>query len=167
MKINQLFILILVFTMFSFVKSVDASSYTPTDNLFDSTQSDNLIRMANSQIPNFTSLNYVVFQVDDNYYLVAGKDVDISNNAINFSNSTIISATRNNTGYYGYYDYSTYQESSTSVTLNFMIISNIDTDKSVSSELFNDFQFKMNIVNIGIFILGLCFAMFVTKERRF
>ena len=142
MKLNQWFILIFVFTMFSFVKSVDAASYTPTDNLFDSTQSDNLIRMANSQIPNFTSLNYVVFQVDDNYYLVAGKDVDISNNAINFSNSTIISATRNNSGYYGYYDYSTYQESFTSVNLNFMIISNIDTDKSVSSELFNDFQFK-------------------------
>ena len=103
MKLNQLFILILIFVMFSFVKPVNAASYTPTDNLFDSSQADNLVQMANSQIPNFTSLNYAIFQVDDNYYLVAGKDVSVNSNSVVFTNSTVISAIRNDSSYYGRY----------------------------------------------------------------
>ena len=167
MKLNQLFILILIFVMFSFVKPVNAASYTPTDNLFDSSQADNLVQMANSQIPNFTSLNYAIFQVDDNYYLVAGKDVSVNSNSVVFTNSTVISAIRNDSSYYGRYTYNTSNETSTTVFLGYVIQSNVDTDKSVTSALFNDFQFKMNMVNIGIFILGLCFAIFVTKERRY
>lgn len=168
MKLNQWFILILVFTMFSFVKSVDAATYSPTDNLFDSTQADYLVQMANSQIENFTSLKYAIFQVNDNYYLVAGKDVSVNSNSIVFTDSTIISAIRNTSGgYYGYYTYNTSTEVSTTVSLNYILISNIDTDKSVTSSLFEDFKFKMNMVNIGIFVLGLCFAIFVTKERRY
>ena len=167
MKLNQWFILILVFIMFSFVKSVDAASYTPTDNLFDNTQADYLVQMANSQIENFTSLKYAIFQVDDNYYLVAGKDVSVNSNYILFTESTVISAIRNDSSYYGRYTYNTSNEASTTVYLNYIMQSNIDTSKSVTSFLFNDFQFKMNIVNIGIFILGLCFAIFVTKERRY
>ena len=168
MKLNQWFILILVFTMFSFVKSVDAAVYSPTDNLFNSTQSDYLVQMANSQIDNFTSLNYAIFQVNDNYYLVASKDVSVNSNSVVFTNSTVISAIRNTSGgYYGYYTYNTLSEASTTVNLGYVIQSNVDTNKSVTSSLFNDFQFKMNIVNIGIFILGLCFAIFITKERRY
>lgn len=168
MKLNQWFILILIFVMFSFVKPVNAASYSPTDNLFDSTQADYLVQMANSQIPNFTSLKYAIFQVDDNYYLVAGKDVSVNSNSVVFTNSTVISAIRNTSGgYYGYFTYNTSIEASTTVFLGYVIQSNVDTDKSVTSPLFNDFQFKMNMVNIGIFILGLCFAIFVTKERRY
>lgn len=167
MKINQWFILILVFIMFSFVKSVDAASYSPTDNLFDSSQADYLVQMANSQIENFTSLKYAIFQVNDDYYLVAGKDVSVNSNSIVFTNSTVISAIRNDSSYYGRYTYNTSTEVSTTVSLNYILISNIDTDKSVTSSLFEDFKFKMNMVNIGIFVLGLCFAIFVTKERRY
>ena len=167
MDIRNYFILILIFVMFSFVKPVNAASYTPTDNLFDSSQADNLVQMANSQIPNFTSLNYAIFQVDDNYYLVAGKDVSVNSNSVVFTNSTVISAIRNDSSYYGRYTYNTSNEASTTVYLGYVILSNVDTDKSVTSALFNDFQFKMNMVNIGIFILGLCFAIFVTKERRY
>lgn len=167
MKINQWFILILVFIMFSFVKSVDAASYSPTDNLFDSSQADYLVQMSNSQIENFTSLKYAIFQVNDDYYLVAGKDVSVNSNSIVFTNSTVISAIRNDSSYYGRYTYNTSTEVSTTVSLNYILISNIDTDKSVTSSLFEDFKFKMNMVNIGIFVLGLCFAIFVTKERRY
>lgn len=158
---------IFVFSMFLGILGVSATTYTPTDDLFDSTQSDYLIRMANSQIDNFTNLNYIIFQVDDNYYLVAGKDIQINSGNVIFTNSIVISAIRNSSSYYGYYSYNTFEESTTTVNFSKFFISNIDTDKSVSSELFNDFQFKMNMVNIGIFVLGLCFAIFVTKERRY
>ena len=167
MKINQWFILILLICMFSFVKPVNATTYSPTDNLFDSTHADYLIQMANSQIDNFTSLKYAVFQVDDNYYLVTGKDVEITNNSIVFTNSIVISAVRYDSSYYGRYTYNTSNETSTTVFLGYVIQSNVETEKSVTSTLFNDFQYKMNVVNIGIFVLALCFAMFVTKERRY
>lgn len=158
---------IFVFSMFLGILGVSATTYTPTDNLFDSSQADNLVQMANSQIPNFTSLNYAIFQVDDNYYLVAGKDVSVNSNSVVFTNSTVISAIRNESSYYGRYTYNTSNESSTTIYLGYIIQSNVDTDKSVTSSLFNDFQYKMNMVNIGIFVLGLCFAIFVTKERRY
>lgn len=158
---------IFVFSMFLGILGVSATTYTPTDDLFDSTQSDYLIRMANSQIDNFTNLNYIIFQVEDNYYLVAGNDIQINSGNVTFTNSIVISAIRNSSSYYGYYSYNTSEESTTTVNFSKFFISNIDTDKSISSELFNDFQFKMNMVNIGIFVLGLCFAIFVTKERRY
>ena len=158
---------IFVFSMFLGILGVSATTYTPTDDLFDSTQSDYLIRMANSQIDNFTNFNYIIFQVEDNYYLVAGKDIQINSGNVTFTNSIVISAIRNSSSYYGYYSYNISEESTTTVNFSKFFISNIDTDKSISSELFNDFQFKMNMVNIGIFVLGLCFAIFVTKERRY
>lgn len=158
---------IFVFSMFLGILGVSATTYTPTDDLFDSTQSDYLIRMANSQIDNFTNLNYIIFQVEDNYYLVAGKDIQINSGNVTFTNSIVISAIRNSSSYYGYYSYNISEETTTTVNFSKFFISNIDTDKSISSELFNDFQFKMNMINIGIFILGLCFAIFVTKERRY
>ena len=158
---------IFVFSMFLGILGVSATTYTPTDDLFDSTQSDYLIRMANSQIDNFTNLNYIIFQVEDNYYLVAGKDIQINSGNVTFNNSIVISAIRNSSSYYGYYSYNISEETTTTVNFSKFFISNIDTDKSISSELFNDFQFKMNMINIGIFILGLCFAIFVTKERRY
>ena len=159
--------LIFVFSMFLATLGVNAATYTPTDNLFENTQSNYLIQMANSQIDNFTNLKFVIFQSNDNYYLVASKDIEVNSNSIIFTNSSIISAIRNSSSYYGYYSYNVFEESSTIINLNYILISNIDTDKSVSSELFNDLQFKSNIVNLGIFILGLCFAIFLTKERRF
>lgn len=158
---------IFVFSMFLGILGVSATTYTPTDDLFDSTQSNYLIRMANSQIDNFTNLNYIIFQVEDNYYLVAGNDIQINSGNVTFTNSIVISAIRNSSSYYGYYSYNTSEESTTTVNFSKFFISNIDTDKSISSELFNDFQFKMNMINIGIFVLGLCFAIFVTKERRY
>lgn len=161
------FALFFIFTMFLATFGVSASTYTPTDNLFDSSQANNLISMAYNQIDNFTSLDYVVFQVDNNYYLVAGKDAIVNNNTINFNQSTVISAVRTQSSYYGNYVYSTFNENSTSVNLNTIVISNIKEDHTVTSELFEDYRFQVDIRNVSIFILGLCFAIFLTKERRY
>lgn len=159
--------LFFVFTMFLATFRVSASTYTPTDNLFENTQSNYLISMAYNQIDNFTSLDYVVFQLDNNYYLVAGKEGIVNNNSINFNQSTVISAIRNQSSYYGNYVYSIGQENSTTVNLNSIVISNIKVDNTVTSQLFEDYRFKIDIRNIGIFILGLCFAIFLIKERRY
>lgn len=161
------YVLIFVFSMFLATLGVNAATYTPTDNLFESTQSNYLIQMANSQIDNFTNLDYVIFQVDNNYYLVAGKEGIVNNNTINFNQSTIISAIRNSSSYYNYYNYNIFEENSTTINLDYVVLSNVDSNKSVSSSLFEEYRFRVDLVNIGIFILGLCFAIFVTKERRF
>ena len=159
--------LIFIFTMFLATLGVSASTYTPTDNLFENTQSNYLISMAYNQIDNFTSLDYVVFQVDNNYYLVAGKDAIVNNNTINFNQSTVISAIRTQSSYYGNYVYSTSTENSTTVNLTTVVISNIKEYHTVTSELFEDYRFQVDIRNVSIFILGLCFAIFLTKERRY
>lgn len=161
------YVLIFIFTMFLATLGVSASTYTPTDNLFENTQSNYLISMAYNQIDNFTSLDYVVFQVDNNYYLVSGKNAIVNNNTINFNQSIIISAVRTQSSYYGNYVYSTFIENSTTVNLTTVVISNIKEDHTVTSELFEDYRFQVDIRNVSIFILGLCFAIFLTKERRY
>ncbi len=167
MKINFIILILVGVICFANVNEVNASTFTSTDNLFSSSQASYLLDMAINQIDNFHTKKYVIVQVDNNYYLVSGSDVTINSNSITFTDSTIISAIRNSSGYQGYYTYNITNESSTTVNLSFIGISNIDTTNTVASTEFNDFQFKMNLVNIGIFILGLCFAIFVTKERRY
>ena len=162
------YFIFLVLGVFILNEKVYAGTYTPTDNLFSSTQSDYLLDMANSQIDNFYSKKFVIFQIDNNYYLVAGTDYTFTETSITFSDSTIISAIRDNDGgYYSYYDYSIYTESSTTINLNYVVISNIQTSNTVSSDKFSDIEFRKNMINIGIFVLGLCFAIFITKERRY
>lgn len=151
-----------------FVENVSAASYMPSENLFENTQSNYLFYFANSQIDNFTSKKYVAFKIDNNYYLVSSDSVSLSNNTLTFDNSTVISAVRESSGSYSYqYSYYTTEEEKTTVGLNFVVLSNIDTSKSASSTLFDDFKFKKDLINIGIFVLGLCFAIFLTKERRY
>lgn len=166
MKKISYFIFIML-GVFILNEKVYAATYTPTDNLFSSTQSDNLLDMANSQIDNFYNKKFIIFQIDNNYYLVTGDDFTSTETSITFNNSTIISATRYEGGFYSEYNYSTYTESSTTVYLNYIVISNIRSNKSVNSDKFNEFQFQKNVINIGIFVLGLVFALFLTKERRY
>lgn len=165
---NKYFSAILVIIMFFiFSGNVSASSYNPTQNLLSSTQSDYLIDLAYNQIEDFYNSKFVIFQIDNNYYLVSSNDYSVSNSYIDFNNSVIISAVRDG-GNYGYsYSYNLYNESSTRVYLNYIVISNIKTNKSIYSDKFNQYNFRKNVLNIFVFILGLCFAIFLTKERRY
>ena len=145
--------------------NVLASTFNPTDDLLSSTQSDNLLLIANSQIDNFTDYYYSIFRVDLNYYLVASKDYTLNSNNIVFNNSIIISAIRSD---YSNYSYSTYSDSNgyTTVYLDKLIISNVNTSKSVSSDLFIDLKFNNNVVRLLMFILGISFGLFLIKDRR-
>ena len=163
-KYGILAIFVSVF-MFS---SVRAASYTPSQNLYDSTQANYLINMAYNQVKNFTKQKFVVFQVDNDYYLVTSSDSNVTNNSVIFTDSTIIHAIRNTSGsYYNYYSYATTTENSTSISLSSVVISNIAMTNSISNSTFDDLKYHTDIRNIGIFVLGLCFALFLTKERRF
>lgn len=151
-----------------FNSDVFASTYSPSTNLFEGTQTNNLFDMANSQIENFTSKKYVLFQVDYDYYLVVADYATINSNQFILSDTTIIKAIRTSSGSYNYYyEYSISSEQSTTINLDYIVISNITSDKSITGKRFNEYKFNSDIKNIGIFILGLCFALFVTKERKF
>lgn len=165
---NYLKYFLVLFLGVIFIENVSAATYTPTENLFENTQSNYLFYFANSQIDNFTNKNYVAFKVDNNYYLVSSDSVSLSNNTLVFDNSTVISAVRESSGSYSYqYTYYTTEEEKTTVGLNFVVLSNVDTSKSASSTIFEDFKYKKDLRNIGIFVLGLVFAIFITKERRY
>lgn len=158
----------ILLSLFIFMPKAKASSYTPSQNLYDSTQANYLVSMAYNQVKSFTSQSYVVFQLDNDYYLVTSKDVTISNNKVTFSNSTIIRAIRNTSGsYYNYYSYSTTTETSTTINLSYVVLSNLKISNTIQSSIFEDYKFHTDLRNIGIFVLGLCFALFLTKERRF
>lgn len=157
-----------IFVSIFMFSSVRAATYTPSQNLYDSTQANYLINMAYNQVKNFTKQKFVVFQVDNDYYLVTSSDYNVANNSVTFNNSTIIRAIRNTSGsYYNYYSYATTTENSTSISLSFVVISNIAMTNSISNSTFDDLKYHNDIRNIGIFVLGLCFALFLTKERRF
>lgn len=166
---NKIYLsLILLFSTFFIGEKVLASTFTPTDDLFTGGQSNNLLLMAQNQIKNFNDYNFVIFKVDNNYYLVASKDTSVTTNTITLNNSIIISAVRT-TDYYNTYTYSTYSDpsGSTQVNLNHIVISNIIANNTVASDTFDIFKFNSDIKRIGIFILGLCFAIFVTRDRRY
>ena len=162
------FSLILLFSTFFIGVKVHASTFTPTDDLFTGGQSENLLLMAQNQIKNFSDYNFVIFRTDNNYYLVASKEVNVNSNTITLNNSIIISAVRT-TDYYNTYDYSTYSDpsGSTQVNLNHIVISNIVANNTVASDTFDTFKFNTYIKRIGIFILGLCFATFLIRDRRY
>ena len=161
-------ILFLILGVLMFNENVFASSYVPTTNLFEGTQTNNLFDMANNQIDNFTSKKFVMFQNDNNYYIVVSDNFTISGNAITLTDTTIISAIRtSSSGYNYYYEYSTTSEESTTINLDYVVISNIKASNTVSSSRFDNYKFNLDLRNIGIFILGICFALFITKERKF
>lgn len=163
--------LLIIISICSCISSADAATYTTSNNLFENSYSNNLIDMANSQINNFSSKSYVIFQTNNyDYYLVASdkKDVSINGNSLAFTNSDIVRVIRSNSGssYYNYV-YSSFNESSTIVNLNNIVISNLDTSYSVSSSRFYDYYFRSYLIKLCIFILAIVFAIFLTKGRSY
>lgn len=156
-----------IFSMFLGVFSVSAMEYTPNTNLFENSYSNNLIDMAVSQIDNFTAKNFVVFQIDYDYYLVVADDVTVNSYNLVFNNSTVIRAQRTSSGYNSYYDYSTYTETQTVVNTSYVLIGNVPVNRVVSSALFDNYLFNANVTRILIFLLGISFAAFLTKGRCF
>lgn len=167
MNIKNIILILTVFLAILSHDNVFAMSYTTNTDLFENSYSNNLIDMGMSQIDNFINKKYVVFEIDYNYYLVSSKDYTVNGNTITFTNSTVISAIRYQSGYSTYYTYSTSTESSTTVYSNNVVISNIDVPRAISSTRFTDYRFKSYLVYLLVFILGLCFAMFLTKGRSY
>lgn len=155
-----------ILIMFLAIFNVSAATYTSDTDLFDGTYSNRLLDMAYNQIDNFVNQKYIIVTNNNNYYLITGKDYSINGNTINFNNSTIIKAIRYQQNYSYYYEYSISNELSTQVTSSYLTLSNINFSSSVSSSRFNDYQYHKYMVNIGIFVIGLLFAVFLSKERR-
>ena len=148
---------------------VKADTYTTTENLFENTYTNNLIDMAATQIDNFTNKYYAIIQVNYDYYLFAAEknDVTINDTQISMQNTEIIRAIRTQNGYNYYYDYSTSEETSTSIYLSHIAVSNLTTSKSITGKRFEEYKRNTNITSLLMFILGLVFAIFLTKERSY
>lgn len=158
---------IFVSALVLFPSIVNADSYTTTDNLFENNYTNNLIDMAQSQVDNISNKKYAIIQINYDYYMVTSdkKNVFVSGSTITMKNTKIIRCTRSQSGYNYFYEYSTKNESSTTIYANDIIVSNIDTSKSVSSQRFEDYKQDYYSTWLLVFILGLVFAIFLTKER--
>lgn len=157
----------IIITILSSISIVKAQTYNSNTNLFENSYTNNLIDMAQSQIENFNNLNYIIIQNENNYYLIASKEIEITNNRITMNNTSIIQAIRTQNGYNYIYEYNYLTENQTIVNVNNIVVSNIKTNKSVSSKRYEDYKYYNTIKNIGIFVLGIVFAIFITKERNY
>lgn len=148
---------------------VKASTYTTTDNLFENSYTNNLIDMSQTQVDNIANKKYAIIQINYDYYMITAnkKDVSVNNNTITMNNTKIIRVLRTQNGYNYYYNYSTIEESSTTIYANNIIVSNIDTSHSVSSSRFDNYKQNKYTTMILTFLLGLVFAIFLTKERSY
>lgn len=165
---SKYFIVFAILCSLFFVNSANASTYTPTGNLISQNNYvTSLIDMAYNDSSNFLTKKFAIFQIDYDYYLVFSNDYSIANNSITFTNSTIYLAHRSNENYNYYYNYSKFNESETTVNLTYIVFSNINANNTITSNYFTNYKFNYDITNLGIFILGLLFAIFVTKERSF
>lgn len=164
---QQLLTFVFVSSLILFPNIVKADSYTTTDNLFENNYTNNLIDMSQTQVDHITNKKYVIIQVNYDYYMITAdkKNVFISGNTITMKNTKIIRCKRSQSGYNTYYDYSTSEENTTTIYANNIIVSNIDTSKSVSSQRFEDYKQDYYSTWLLVFILGLVFAIFLTKER--
>ena len=148
---------------------VKAATYTTTNDLFENSYTNNLTDMAQTQVDNITTKKYVFFQLNNDYYLVtaSNKDTTVSGNRIVMNNSNIIRVQRLQNGYNYYYEYSSLNENSTTINFSHIIISNVNTSRSISSSRLNNYITNRNTIYLLTFILGLIFALFLTKERSY
>lgn len=168
MQRNKYFIVFAIFCCLFLMKSVNASTYTPTSNLLSQNNYvTSLIDMAYNDSSNFLTKKFAIFQIDYDYYLVFSDNISILNNFITFNNSVIYLAHRSNESYNYYYTFSKFNETNTTVNLSYIVFSNVKASNTINSSYFSDYKFNYNIINLGIFVLALLFAIFVTKERSF
>ncbi len=168
MQRNKYFIVFAILCCLFLMKSVNASTYTPTSNLLSQNNYvTTLIDMAYNDSSNFLTKKFAIFQIDYDYYLVFSDNISFLNNSITFNNSTIYLAHRSNESYNYYYTFSKFNESDTTVNLSYIVFSNVNATNTINSSYFSDYKFNYNIINLGIFVLALLFAIFVTKERSF
>lgn len=168
MQRNKYFIVFAIFCCLFLMKSVNASTYTPTSNLLSQNNYvTSLIDMAYNDSSNFLTKKFAIFQIDYDYYLVFSDNISILNNSITFNNSVIYLAHRSNESYNYYYTFSKFNETNTTVNLSYIVFSNVKASNTINSSYFSDYKFNYNIINLGIFVLALLFAIFVTKERSF
>ncbi len=169
-NIKQKLLVLLVSVNFLILPSiVKADTYTTTENLFENNITNNLIDMSQTQVDHIANKKYALIQINYDYYMITAdkKDVSVNNNTITMKNTKIIRCLRTQSGYNYYYNYSTKEENSTTIYVNNIIVSNIDTSNSVSSKRFEDYKQNHYSTWLLVFILGLVFAIFLTKERSY
>lgn len=170
LKIKNMHLLLLTFVVSCFLPHiVHAETYTTTENLFENNYTNNLIDMAQTQIENFANKKYALIQINYDYYIITAdkKDVSVNSNTITMKNTKIIKAVRMQSGYNTYYEYSTVEENSTALQVNHIVTSNIVLPKAVSSKRYDDYRNNHYTTWLLVFILGLVFAIFLTKERSY
>lgn len=162
--------LIFIFLLMALLPgAVSAGTYSTTDNLFENSYTNNLIDMAQSQIENIINKKYAIIQVNYDYYFISAKNEDVIVNGYNITlnDTKIIRAIRNQSNYNTFYTYDIINEPKTTIYANNIIVSNINTSKSVKSKRFDDYSSNRHIVILLMFLLGVCFAIFITKERKY
>lgn len=157
----------IIFTILTFALTISvthAQSYTNTNNTIDGSMTNTLINIAVNRVKDFQNHNFIIFQNDYSFYIMVFDDFSYSNNVLSFKNSTIIRYFRDS-NYNSNYQYQIYNEDNTSFTSQYLFVSNLDINNSISSSTFTDFKNGKVQIYLLMLILALIFASFLLKER--
>ena len=156
-------IMIIGIFMFSFT-AVNAQTYTNTNNTFESTTTQQLFNIALTRDKDFLNKNFVIFQSDTSYYLIAFKDYTFNNNTLIASDTFIVRYYRES-NYNSTYRYQITNESSTSFISSYIYVSNLNINNASGSPTHKELLTDRNITYLLMLILALIFASFLLKER--
>ncbi len=146
------FLIVLSFVLCGFV---NAQSYSTTDDLTDNSITEDIFNVAYSQIDNFIYNDYILIRNDNDYYLFSFID--------NYKNSVVLHYTYN----YNNYSYNIYNDDNVNLTLNHLFLSNKKYNHSMISRYFLSLYKDNYFILFNILIVGLLFAIFLNKERKF
>ncbi len=156
---------IIVFVLFT-ANCFALSASTYADLAQSSTQVQNLISYAHSY-NSFINSDFVVFQSGQyNYYIFWG-DLNYNGSSVTASEAECISYYREGSGYDYQYRYSYDDSENLSLTVNNLVVSNVD-ELGSSSALYEEFKSYNRDKAFGIFILAvLIVIMFLAFRRTF
>ena len=151
------------------IKIANASTYTNAyDITGDSTNTNVLLDLAENQIENFNTLNFIIARVGEyDYYLIAFKESTTNGNNITAENTEIIRYYRSQTGNYNYiWNISKSNETTTTINCSNIVLSNIKGINSSISRRYEETKERKNIRIILMFILGILFAILLRRNRN-
>lgn len=161
------YILIFAFAFIIGFTDVFAQTYTNSNNLFDSTTSQQLYNIALVQKEDFLDYNYVMFQNDTSYYMIIFKDYTYKNNSLQASDTTIIHYYRESSNYNYTYTYNMYDETLTTFNPGYIFVSNLSLNKSSGSPTHQDLKDNKVVTQLLMLMVALTLASFLCKERSY
>lgn len=154
---------IIIIAVFSF-NAFALSGSTYADLSQSSSTVQNLISYANNY-DDFITSDFVVFQSGQYSYYIFWGDIEFDGTLVTASEAQCISYIREGSGYDYSYTYTYSDKQTLSLTVNHLVVSNVDELGSTSA-LYEEYKINYSDTALGVFMLALIFVLMCLAFRR-